>query len=179
LLVQERKRNSELKKLLALEKEKNKKLDQKFAKSKETTTTSLKSSIGALQETHDALQKTHKNLEVQFDTLWSSSSSKPSSNLNRAKAATSNGCDRCNNVDINALCAQDQHFNVQQVLVESCDEAIGKENDHLKLEVKKLKQKVSILEKQGKAQPYQDNRRNLVNKLEKGKPCLSLLLNYK
>jgi hypothetical protein len=39
------------------------------------------------------------------------------------------------------------------VLVESCDEAIGKENDNLKLEVKRLEQKVNILEKQAKAQP--------------------------
>jgi hypothetical protein len=69
LFVQERESNSELKKLLALEKEKNEKLDQELAKSKETTI-SLKSSIGALQESHDVLQKTNKNLEVQFDALW-------------------------------------------------------------------------------------------------------------
>jgi cell division protein FtsB len=55
------------------------------------------------------------------------------------------------------------------VLVESYDEAIGKENDKLKLEVKRLEQKISMLEKQGKAQPSQDNYRNMVNKLEKGK----------
>jgi hypothetical protein len=39
------------------------------------------------------------------------------------------------------------------VLVESCDEPIGKENDNLKLEVKRLEQKVNVLEKQVKAQP--------------------------
>jgi hypothetical protein len=54
LLVQERESNSELKKLLALEKEKNEKLDQELAKSKDTTI-SLKSSIGAIQESHDVL----------------------------------------------------------------------------------------------------------------------------
>jgi hypothetical protein len=106
---------------------------------------------------------------VQFDAIWSSSSSNPSSDLDRAKASTSNDCDRCYNVNINALCAQGQHSNVEQVFVESCDEAIGKENDHLKYEVKRLEQKVSMLEKQGKAQPSQDNRRNMVNKLEKEK----------
>jgi hypothetical protein len=53
------------------------------------------------------------------------------------------------------------------VLVESCDEAIGKENDNLKLEVKRLEQKVNMLEKQAKAQPSHDNRINMVNKLEK------------
>jgi cell division protein FtsB len=39
------------------------------------------------------------------------------------------------------------------VLIESCDEAIGKENDNLKLEVKRLEQKIKMLEKQAKAQP--------------------------
>jgi protein involved in temperature-dependent protein secretion len=55
------------------------------------------------------------------------------------------------------------------VLVESCDDTIGKENDNLKLDVKRLEQKLSVLEKQVKAQPSQDNHRNMVNKLEKGK----------
>jgi hypothetical protein len=63
LLVQERKINKELKKLLALEKGKVEKLDQELAKSKETTC-SLKSSIGALQDQHDILLKTHQDLKV-------------------------------------------------------------------------------------------------------------------
>jgi hypothetical protein len=37
----------------------------------------------------------------------------------------------------------------------------------LKLEVKRLEQKVNVLEKQAKVQPSQDNHRNMVNKLEK------------
>jgi hypothetical protein len=68
LLVQERKNNEELKKLLALEKGKVEKLDQEFAQSKEATS-SLKSSIGVLQDQHDVLQKTYLDLEVQFDAL--------------------------------------------------------------------------------------------------------------
>jgi regulator of replication initiation timing len=55
------------------------------------------------------------------------------------------------------------------VLIESYDEAIGKENDSLKLEVKRLEQKISMLEKQAKTQPSQDNHRNMVDKLEKKK----------
>jgi hypothetical protein len=42
---------------------------------------------------------------------------------------------------------------LRKIVVESCDEAIGKENDVLKLEVKRLKQKVRVLMKQVKAQP--------------------------
>jgi hypothetical protein len=54
LLVQERKSNKELKKLLALEKGKVEKLDQELAQCKEATS-SLNNSIGALQYQHDVL----------------------------------------------------------------------------------------------------------------------------
>jgi hypothetical protein len=67
---------------------------------------------------------THKNLEVQFDVLWASTL-KPSRTPKTIKVSTSNGCKRCYNVDINVLYSQNQHSNVEQVLVESCDEAIG------------------------------------------------------
>jgi hypothetical protein len=105
---------------------------------------------------------------VQFDALWTRTP-KSSSTPETTKVSTSKGCERCYNIDINALCSQSQHSNVEQVVVESCDEAIGKENDALKVEVKMLEQKVKMLEKQVKAQPSQDNRRNMMNKLEKGK----------
>jgi hypothetical protein len=128
LLVQERKSNKELKKLLELEKGKVEKLDQELAQSKEITY-SLKSSIGALQDQHDLLQKIYQDLEVQFDALWSSTS-KTSSHLEAPKASTGKGCEICYNLDLNALCVKSQPSKVEQVLVGSCDEAIGKENDH-------------------------------------------------
>jgi hypothetical protein len=78
LLVQEKERNKELKKLLKLEKEKNEKLDEELAQSKETIS-SLKSLSGALQDSYGILENTHKDLEVQFYSLWSSTS-KPSNN---------------------------------------------------------------------------------------------------
>jgi hypothetical protein len=52
--------------------------------------------------------------------------------------------------------------------VETCDEAIAQENDHLKLEVKRLEQIVSELVKQAKVWPSQDNCQNMLNKFEKG-----------
>jgi cell division protein FtsB len=140
LLVQERKVSEELKRFLALEKGKVEKPDQELAQSKETTC-SLKSSIGALQGQYDVLLKTHQDLEVQFDALWSSTS-KTSTN---DKASTS------------------------QVSVETCDEQVAQENNHLKREVKKLKLEVNKLKKQAKVQPPQDNHNNMVKKLEKGK----------
>jgi hypothetical protein len=121
LLVQERKISEEFNKLLALEKGKVKKLDQELTKRKETTY-SLKSSIGALQGQHDVLLKTQQDLEVQFGALWSSTS-KTSTN---DKASTS------------------------QVSVETCNDLITKENDHLKREVKKLELEVNKLKKQAK-----------------------------
>jgi predicted nuclease with TOPRIM domain len=132
---------------LKLEKNKN----EELAQGKETIS-SLEGSIGALQDPYDVLQKTYKDLEVQFDTLWASTL-KHSSTPETTKASTSNSCERCYNVDIDALCAKSQHSNVEKVVVESCDEAICKENDALKLEVKMLEQKVKVLEKQVKAQP--------------------------
>jgi cell division septum initiation protein DivIVA len=54
------------------------------------------------------------------------------------------------------------------VSVETCYEEITQENDQLKLEVKRLEKMVSELVKQAKVRPPQDNRRNMVNKLEKG-----------
>jgi hypothetical protein len=75
---------------------------------------------------------------VKFDALWASTP-KSSSTLETTKASTSNGCKRYYNVDIDALYAKSQQQNIKQNVVESCDEAIDKENDALKLKVKKLK----------------------------------------
>jgi hypothetical protein len=135
LLVQEIKISEEFKKLLALKKSKVEKLDQELAKS-QGTTCSLKSSIGALQGQHDILLKTHQDLEVQFGALWSSTS----------KTSTNDKA------------------SISQVSVETCDDQIAQENDHLKREVK------NKLKKQTKVKPPQDNRSNVVKKLEKGKP---------
>jgi hypothetical protein len=73
-----------------------------------------------------------------------------------------------NPICANACCSQSPQSNVKQINVDSCDDLIAEENDTLKLEVKRLEQKVKMLEKQAKVRPPQDNRRNMVNKLEKG-----------
>jgi hypothetical protein len=78
---------------------------------------------------------------VQFNALWSSSS-KTSINT---KASTGH------------------------VSVETCDNQIAQEKDHLKREVKKLKLEVNKLKKQTKVQPSQDNCNNMMKKLEKKK----------
>jgi hypothetical protein len=63
LLEQEKKNTCELKRLLKFEKDKNEELVQELTQGKETIS-SLKGSIGALQNSYDVLQKTHKNFEV-------------------------------------------------------------------------------------------------------------------
>jgi cobalamin biosynthesis Co2+ chelatase CbiK len=73
----------------------------------------------------------------------------------------------CYNIDLNALCDQSQPSKIE-VIVESCDEPIGKENDHLKIEVKRLELEVKQLKRWAKVQHTQDNHRNMVKKLEKG-----------
>jgi cell division protein FtsB len=78
---------------------------------------------------------------VQFGALWSSTSN--TSTNDKASAS--------------------------QVSVETCDNLIAQENDHLKREVKKLELEVNKLKKQAKVQPAQDNRTNVVKNLEKGK----------
>jgi hypothetical protein len=103
---------------------------------------------------------------VQFDALWSSTS-KTSSEPEAPQASTSKGCERYYNLNIDILCAQSQYSNVEQVLVKTCDDAIGKENDHLKRQVKKLELEVNKLKKQTKVQHPQDNRSNMLKKLEK------------
>jgi hypothetical protein len=55
------------------------------------------------------------------------------------------------------------------VSIETCDDLIAQENDHLKREVRKLELEVNKLKKQDKVQPTQDNHSNVVKKLEKGK----------
>jgi hypothetical protein len=152
---------------LAREKGKMEKLDQELAQSKETTC-SVKSSTDALQGQHDVLLKTHQDLEVYIDALWSSFP-KTSSDPEALQAFISKGCKRCYNININASCS-----NVEKVLMETCDETIAQENDHLKREVKKLELEVNKLKKQAKMQPPQDNRNNMVKKLEKGKTTLKI-----
>jgi cell division protein FtsB len=63
--------------------------------------------------------------------------------------------------------------------VETCDNQIAQENNHLKREVKKLELEVNKLKKQAKVQPPQDNCNNMVKKLEKEKkPHQRLSLNH-
>ena len=53
--------------------------------------------------------------------------------------------------------------------VETYDKQIAQENDHLKRDVNKLELEVNKLKNKDKVQAAQDNRSNMVKKLEKGR----------
>jgi hypothetical protein len=110
----------------------------------------------------------HQDLEVQFDALWSSTS-KTTGDTEAPEASTRKGCKRCYNLDLNDFCDNSKPSKVEQVLVEFCDEAIGKESDHLKREVKRLEFEVNKLKKQTKVHSAQDNYNNMVKRLQKGR----------
>ena len=59
----------------------------------------------------------------------------------------------------------------ENVFVESCDDLIAKENDELKQEVERLMKDLARLKGksiENNVQPSQDNRKDMVKKLEKG-----------
>jgi exonuclease VII small subunit len=106
-----------------LKRDKNEKVELELNKRKETIT-NLESSSVALQESFDVLQKTHKHIEVQFDSLWSRTSSS-SSEFKATKGSTSNAYIRSYKIiDIDA-CA-----------------SYNKDIDHLKSIVSALEAKV-------------------------------------
>ena len=65
-------------------------------------------------------------------------------------------------------CSQATNSCVEHVVAESCDDLIVKENDELKQEVEELKMEMTKLKSKGQVQPSQDNRDDMVKKLEKG-----------
>jgi hypothetical protein len=114
----------------------------------------LKCSHKDLQDAHVMLQVSHEVVIISVKHFQ----------LHTQECASSLNFVVC----ANACCSQSPQSNIEQINVDSCDDLISKENDTLKLEVKRLEQKVKVLEKQAKVRPSQDNRRNMMNKLEKG-----------
>ena len=68
----------------------------------------------------------------------------------------------------NNCCSQASQPSVEHVIVEICDDSITKENEELKEEVERLKRDLIQLKGKCNAQPSQDNREDMVKKLEKG-----------
>jgi hypothetical protein len=69
--------------------------------------------------------------------------------------------------------SQASQSSIEHVLLESCDDLIAKENDELKQEGEKLQKDLYVLKEKRKVQPSQDNREDMVKKLEKGSTVTS------
>jgi hypothetical protein len=68
----------------------------------------------------------------------------------------------------NSCCSQAKPSCDEHVLVETCDSLIASENDELRRENEMLKMELSRLKDKGHVQPSQDNHNHMVKKLEKG-----------
>jgi hypothetical protein len=68
----------------------------------------------------------------------------------------------------NPCCYQTKPSCDERALVETCDSLIASENDKLKRENEMLKMELSRLKDKGHVQPSQDNHDHMVKKLEKG-----------
>nr|AAK70631.1 Putative copia-type pol polyprotein [Oryza sativa Japonica Group]AAM47283.1 Putative copia-type pol polyprotein [Oryza sativa Japonica Group] len=99
LLIVEKKRNLALEESLAKECAKNEQLANELNLANGSLA-SLRDVNETLQEKFASLDKSHKDLEVQFDTFWNSTS-QPNVVSNYSNPSTSNGCARCYNIDLN------------------------------------------------------------------------------
>ena len=119
--------------------------------------------------------KEHEELKLKFESINDTNDSLEMKQtipcaipISRVDASTS--CidlidDSCSN-PCNEKCNEN-------VVVESCDDLIAKENDELKQEVERLMKDLYRLKDKGiesNVQPSQDNREDMVKKLEKGPP---------
>nr|AAX94887.1 retrotransposon protein, putative, Ty1-copia sub-class [Oryza sativa Japonica Group]ABA92936.1 retrotransposon protein, putative, Ty1-copia subclass [Oryza sativa Japonica Group] len=118
LLILEKKRNLALEESLAKECAKNEQLANELNLANGSLA-SLRDVNETLQEKFANLDKSHKDLEVQFDTLWNSTS-QPNVVSNSSNPSTSNGCARWYNIDLNSYAT-----NIDDM------QALKKENERL------------------------------------------------
>ncbi|KAG2534678.1 hypothetical protein PVAP13_9NG075775 [Panicum virgatum] len=102
----------ELKESLSREKEKVDDLTRKFSFVNDTNTF-LRKDNEKLQESMASLQANHTALEVQFNTLWESTS-KTRETSNSSSSSTSNGCVRCYNIDIQTCATNHVEINAMK-----------------------------------------------------------------
>jgi hypothetical protein len=153
------------------------------AKIEEEANDDLETQLAKLTSEHMALQASHKELEYSYEKLVDSYATLEIAHevvLSSVKSIQppSHTC-TCSQAQINLSCANDclsqaSQSRIENVLVESCDDLIAKENDKLKQEVEKLQKDLYVLKEKSKVQPSQDNCEDMVKKLEKGSTVTSL-----
>jgi hypothetical protein len=113
-----------------------------------------------LKCSHEDLQDTHAMLQISHEVVVTS--------VKHFQPHTQ-GCicspNFVNSICANVCCSQSQQSSVEQINIDSCDDLIAEENDLLKLEVQRLESEVVKLKGKTLAQPTQDNRDHMVNKI--------------
>jgi hypothetical protein len=152
------------------------------AKVEEEANDVLEAQLAKLTSEHMALQATHKELECSHEKLVESYDSLEIahevvvSSVKFLQPLTPTcTCSLVNNefACTKPCCSQVSQFSIEHVFVEPCDDLFAQENDELKQEVEKLKRDLYVLKEESQVQPPQDNRDNMVNKLEKGSTITS------
>ncbi|TVU17709.1 hypothetical protein EJB05_33760, partial [Eragrostis curvula] len=106
----------------------------------------LKAQLGVLTSKQVTLQKSHEELLCSHENLVEAHALLE---ISHEVVLTMPSCD-------------------EHIIVETCDDFIASKNDNLVREVEKLKNEVRVLRGKGHVQPSQDNRDDMVKKLEKG-----------
>jgi hypothetical protein len=119
-----------------------------------------------LECSHEMLVESYTRLEVAHEVVLSSvTSTQPLSHTWTSSHV---------NIELSCTklcCSQASQSSIEHVIVETCDDLIAKENDQLIQEVERLMYDLSKLKGKSQGQPCQDNRDNMVKKLEKGSNC--------
>jgi chromosome segregation ATPase len=139
----------EMKELLSSEKEMVDDLTRKFSFVNNTNTL-LRKDNEKLQESIKGLQANHTALEVQFNTLWESSS-KTRETSNSSSPSTSNGCARCYNIDIQTCATNHVEMNAMKKEITRLTQLLQEEvPSHMQVPKKNTSQRVGEFEKHTK-----------------------------
>jgi ribosomal protein L29 len=132
----------------------------------------------ALQATHRELECSHEKLVDSYASLEIAHEVVLSSVKFLQPFTTICTCSSVNSEFACAkpCCSQASQSSIDHVFVESCDDLVAQENDELKKEVEKLKRELYALKEESQVQSPQDNRDNMVKKLEKGSTVTSSTL---
>jgi hypothetical protein len=137
----------------------------------------LEAQLAKLTSEHMTLQATHKELECSHEKLVDSYASLEIAHevvLSSVKflqpLTPICTCSLVNNefACTKPCCTQASQSNIEHVFIETCDDLIAQENDELNQEVEKLKTDLYVLKEESQVRPPQDNRDDVVKKLEKG-----------
>ena len=119
------------------------------------------------------LSKMHEELKLKFESIKDTNDSLEMKQtipcaILISRVDTSTSCNDLIDESCSNPCNEKYYENI---VVESCDDLIAKENDKLKQEVERLMKNLYRLKGKGierNVQPSQDNREDMVKKLEKG-----------